>query len=119
MKLISAVNRRLLKSITGGVLVGILCISGPSVSSGFPGPPWAVVAPPCAVVDPPWAVVVLDYLAPLHKVERLVHTSRPFAVAEGKGGLAEPGDTSGGWAVCITMRKMRMRRVTVKSLGKI
>ena len=39
MKLTSAVNRRLLKSITGGVLVGVLCISGPSVSSGFPGPP--------------------------------------------------------------------------------
>ena len=46
MKLISVDNKRLLKFITGGVLVGVLCISGPSVSSGFPGPPLGGGGPP-------------------------------------------------------------------------
>ena len=131
MKLISVVNRRLLKFITGGVLVGILCISGPSVSSGFPGPPLGGGGPPFHGGPPlggngPF----LHGGPPLHgggpglpgslAQGRTVGPHQPaFRGGGGEGRLGEGRGTTGEWAVCITMHKMRMRRVTVKILGKI
>ena len=53
MKLTSESNRRLLKSITGGVLVSVLCISGPFASSGHPGPPLGGGGPPLRGGGPP------------------------------------------------------------------